>query len=681
MYRTLKCVFAVLALEMFSLSAAAVPAESLADKCFARRDWKSLNALADSEKELSPRTLSLIANGYWYQSRWGDALKLMKKIEKSYPAGVVPYAQLFMALALERTGKTQEAYRAGLELYGSSEKFPKVRYFAMALLERLSSNVDEKEKWLRRMMAAGGFSSRKAAAINELSRIGRMTPADALELLRYEPLNSTAQKMAEQAPPSPQKNFRLGYAAYLHGKHQTAVNWLSRLGDNGPHGESGTYYLGVALQKLKRSVEAEPLMKKLAWRKDGRYVQRAIGRLCLMIGGKASAAAQADLLNMTKSQDPALASSALYALSQSRSDHAEAAGEDFLKRFPEDSRVDTLRWQRGWKNYLEGHFDEALKNWEIMGKSTAELLYWRAKALEAEGKSAEAAENVEKLLENYPLTLYSFMAKEGGSLEITDDPLPAELTSVPPSELERWGFMTHARMELEGKRDLPSLVSRARLSRWLGQEWEAYRDLRVLLERRFAGPKVPRKVLEILYPQPYRREVEASAKKCGVDPLFVWSVMMQESSFNPTALSHVGATGLMQLMPATAAEEARRIGLKNPNIYSVKNNILLGTSYLARLHSRYERPEWAAAAYNAGGGNVNKWNRLRADWQTDVWIEAIPFGETEIYVKNVLSNYAVYQKLYGKKDDTKTLTPRQESGSATIDGDEAPTEKGAEAAS
>lgn len=679
MHCTVKCLAAALTLRFFAQAAVAAPADASADEFFARRDWKSLNALVASEQKLSPRTLSLAANGLWYQSRWGEALDLMKKIEGDYPADVAPYARLLMALALERTGKPREAYNAGLELYRCSTKTPTVRYFAMYLLERLSSDVNEKEKWLRRMIAADRSPSRQAAARNELARIERMTPDDALELLRYEPFNSKALKIAEKAAPSPQKNFRLGYVAYLRGKHGTAVNLLSRLNFTGACGESGTYYLALALQKLGRGAEAEPLLKKLIFRKNGRYIRRAVARLRIMLGGTSASAALADLLQMAKSDDPAVASAALFALAQSHGAHAEAAQEKFLKRFPEGSRADELRWRRGWENYLEGRFDEALKNWRMSGQNAEERLYWRAKALEAQGKSDEAAENVGRLLATGPLTLYSFMAQEGGSLEITDEPLPAELTAAPPSELERWGFMTHARMALEGKTDLPSLVARARLSRWLGRQWEAYEALRAPLNRRFTGTKVPRQALEILYPRPFRGDVEFFAKKYGIDPLFVWAVMKQESGFNPAAMSWVGAAGLMQLMAATAAAEAKLLGMKTFNVYDVKNNIRLGTSHLARLSARYKRPEWAAAAYNAGSGSVNKWNTRRADWATDAWIEDIPFDETRGYVKKVLRNYAVYKKLYGQKTDALSPTPPQGADEAEIDSAlEAPTAADAE---
>lgn len=123
------------------------------------------------------------------------------------------------------------------------------------------------------------------------------------------------------------------------------------------------------------------------------------------------------------------------------------------------------------------------------------------------------------------------------------------------------------------------------------------------------------------------------------------------------------------------------MGLKNYRLYSVSDNIAMGASHLSGLFKRYVRPDWTAAAYNAGGGNVNKWNRTRSGWDADAWMEAVPFRETQGYVKNVLRNYAVYQKLYGRTD-MKSLKPAEQSEAPVSDPElEAPAVKEQEAAS
>lgn len=118
------------------------------------------------------------------------------------------------------------------------------------------------------------------------------------------------------------------------------------------------------------------------------------------------------------------------------------------------------------------------------------------------------------------------------------------------------------------------------------------------------------------------------------------------------ARSHAGAMGLMQLMPATAKETARRysIPLASPQQALIpEKNIQLGTAYLSQVHNQFKGNRiLASAAYNAGPGRVRQWLRNAEHLPYDVWVESIPFDETRQYVQNVLT-YAV---IYGDKLDT-----------------------------
>lgn len=133
----------------------------------------------------------------------------------------------------------------------------------------------------------------------------------------------------------------------------------------------------------------------------------------------------------------------------------------------------------------------------------------------------------------------------------------------------------------------------------------------------------------------------------------VHAITRQESQFDRTAISRVGARGLMQLMPGTARETAAKLGLSYDSgalTADTDYNIQLGSSYFQRLYTQYGSYPLAIAAYNAGGGNVNKWLAANGDprqGQIDMieWIEAIPFSETRGYVQRVLENAVVYDLL------------------------------------
>jgi len=141
-----------------------------------------------------------------------------------------------------------------------------------------------------------------------------------------------------------------------------------------------------------------------------------------------------------------------------------------------------------------------------------------------------------------------------------------------------------------------------------------------------------------------------------VDNAAVYAIARQESMFNQTAVSHAGARGLMQLMPGTAKETAGKLGLSySPSKLTSdpSYNALLGSTYLKAQLERYDGSlVLAAAAYNGGAGNVNKWIKAFGDPRSPevdpvVWIELIPFTETRGYVQKVLANYQIYKLRLG----------------------------------
>ena len=160
------------------------------------------------------------------------------------------------------------------------------------------------------------------------------------------------------------------------------------------------------------------------------------------------------------------------------------------------------------------------------------------------------------------------------------------------------------------------------------------------------------------YLSPYSEQVRSAAKNQSLDDAWVYGLMRQESRFVTNAKSTVGASGLMQLMPATAKWVARKIGLKNfsqGQVNDTETNVLLGTTYMRLvMESLDNHPVLASAAYNAGPGRARKW---RADRPLEgaVYAETIPFSETRDYVKKVMSNSVYYSALFdGKPQSIKS---------------------------
>jgi hypothetical protein len=127
-----------------------------------------------------------------------------------------------------------------------------------------------------------------------------------------------------------------------------------------------------------------------------------------------------------------------------------------------------------------------------------------------------------------------------------------------------------------------------------------------------------------------------AGEKAGVDPRFIHAVIKQESKYDPKAVSYVGAEGLMQMMPATA----KRFGLKDP--FDPAANVQAGTKYLKWLLKRFDGDvSLALAGYNAGEGSVDKYKGVP------------PYGETQNYVKNIVSTYGKTYHPVLTPDDAK----------------------------
>jgi len=177
------------------------------------------------------------------------------------------------------------------------------------------------------------------------------------------------------------------------------------------------------------------------------------------------------------------------------------------------------------------------------------------------------------------------------------------------------------------------------------------------------------------FPMPFRKELSARAGEIGLDPAYVYGLIRQESRFIMDARSSVGASGLMQIMPATARWTAKKIGLTyTQDLISDRDvNLKLGTAYLKLVLDDFGGSQaLAAAAYNAGPSRSRRW-REGPMLETAVWAENVPFSETRDYVKKVLSNATYYAaQMSGEAPSLKARLGR---GIAPLDVASAPPNK------
>lgn len=622
------------------------------DRLFWDRRWDELSSV--KADDISDRERSMIANGLWTQGRWADALSMMESLKDRYPEAVAPYGAMLYVLGLERTGRTKEAYDSALSLYLSSPP-EDLMYYVCYSLSRLTSNGEERRKWLRRMVDSTDDGTLKAQTLEQLMQFPDPSKVDASAMLKLSPLNEKALAIFKETPASRERSYRLGYAAYLKGRDDEAVKFLSQVPLSGPFAQSSLYYRSMSLYRLKRYGEALPLLSRLIFMDDSDFVSRGTRRISL-IGERGHRDDALKILYRASRElpkDGALIASSSYASLLDGEDKAKEQ-DRIIENHPGSRAASDILWGRAWDRWDDGDYGGALALFRKAsgGRASglAEHLYWAGRCLERLGKAEKAKETFDLLVKNHPLSVYSFMAVPGHSLSFDDS---GKTFRRVETELERWGFALHSKMLRSNSSDPNERYNGAWLASWMGQEDEAYRAARPLTSFTVGGNGFPEDLACFLHPRPFASDVLSAAERFSVEPEIIWSIMKQESAFNPSAVSWVGASGLMQLMPGTAKWEAETIKMDRYDVFSSKDNVILGAAHIARLTKTYPRLEWALAAYNAGGGNVNKWNKNSGEKPLDLWMEGIPFTETRGYVKHVLGNLMVYRQLYRQKGESK----------------------------
>ncbi len=322
-------------------------------------------------------------------------------------------------------------------------------------------------------------------------------------------------------------------------------------------------------------------------------------------------------------------------------------------------------WLSGWIAliFLEDapraaiHF-ETLHDQVRFPVSVARGAYWAGRAAEGMKDSQNAREWYLRAA-SHATTFYGQLA-----LKRLENASPPPLAAPPPVEAaEREHFasreVVRAARLIAGSHDpahkrsfIRHLARQAEtpsehaLAAWLAEETQR-RDLSLLVAREAINRGVT--LIEHGWPTPY-----LPGDLNGLDPSILFALMRQESGFNIDALSWAGARGLMQVMPATAQEVARSLGVpfsRERLSTDPEYNMMIGTTYLDRLLTRFDGSVvLALAAYNAGPGRVQRWLREHGDFRngeidTIDWIESIPFQETRNYVQRVVENLVIYRAM------------------------------------
>ncbi|OYU29983.1 MAG: lytic transglycosylase [Comamonadaceae bacterium PBBC2] len=285
--------------------------------------------------------------------------------------------------------------------------------------------------------------------------------------------------------------------------------------------------------------------------------------------------------------------------------------------------------------------------------------YWQARALLATaGNDAAPKQEAQNLLRSIASVrgFYEQLALEELGQSITVPERPAALTAPEKAQaqanpgLQRALYAINIGLRAEGNREWNYSTNLHTPGGMNDRELLAAADLacqRQVWDRCINTSDRTKEAIDFdqRFPMPLRDIVVRRAGEIKLDPAYVYGLIRQESRFIMDARSHVGASGLMQVMPATAKWTAKKIGMTSftpDQITDKEVNVAIGTGYLKLVLDDFEGSmAMAAAAYNAGPSRPRNW-RNGPVLEAAIWAENVPFQETRDYVKKVLSNTTNY---------------------------------------
>lgn len=370
-----------------------------------------------------------------------------------------------------------------------------------------------------------------------------------------------------------------------------------------------------------------------------------------------------------------------------RREYATAAGyySTLATSFPSSKNAAKAHWRAAWLTYRQGLYADAARQFDEQirlypgSSETVSALYWRGRLYETQDhRPAQAAANYRAVIRAYQRYFYAQMARKRlAGLDPAQrgaQPAPQpqlehfQARPVPPLEesfpadsphlakarlLANAGLNEYIAQEISADPDSSSwsALAEAQIYASYGENFRAMRALKRALPYALTASiqSIPLAYWRILFPEPWWETIRAESAKNNLDPYLVAALIRQESEFNPSAISHANAYGLMQLLPSVGKSLAREEGMKHFATFQLLDpatNIRLGTRYLRKTLDRFGGvTEYALAAYNAGDNRVLDWQANGPYQGIDEFVESIPFSETRAYVEIILRDMETYKAI------------------------------------
>ncbi|KTD21410.1 soluble lytic murein transglycosylase [Legionella lansingensis] len=288
--------------------------------------------------------------------------------------------------------------------------------------------------------------------------------------------------------------------------------------------------------------------------------------------------------------------------------------------------------------------------------------YWLARALEARGERAKANAIYQSVAKSRHY--YGFLAslRLNKSPNFENEPPVNDMSILKPYQpfTDNIKSLYLTKQSLQASRLLNEFVielpkeDKSALAYWIANDLQ-WHGKSVYLSN---TEEDLNNQLMLRFPLAYRMAISEYSKNYHIPQELIYAIIRQESGFREDVVSPAGARGLMQLMPTTASQVAKRERISyadKAQLFLSQKNINIGVAYLKQLANHYGHPLLVAAAYNAGPRQVNFWLKNHPPKQIDIWIETLPWQETRNYLKNVIAFYTVYQYRMQTRPDLRAF--------------------------
>lgn len=346
-----------------------------------------------------------------------------------------------------------------------------------------------------------------------------------------------------------------------------------------------------------------------------------------------------------------------------------------VERYPGGRFAERAYWRSGWWAYRDDKFQEAAT---LFDRGAAQFprsdyrpswLYWSGRAWQQAGQRALGDDRLALAATDYANSYYGRLARthlsasRAAAVASTltragaEPPKPFP-TAARVAELIAAGLNAEALNELQYAQRMwgesPQLTATiALVQNRLGNLRVGINAMKRAYPQWIAagGETLPMEIQRVVFPLDYWPLLQKHAKARGFDPFLIAALVAQESTFDPVIRSSANAVGLMQVLPSTGRQFARRLkmtGYTASRLTDPETNVRLGTAIFAESVRKFGGIHYALAAYNAGDHRVAGWQRERPKLPQDVFIDDIPFPETQNYVKRILGTAEDYRRLYVK---------------------------------